>query len=346
MGRVAVGVSGGIDSGTALYILKDQGYDVVAVYTEYFTCSRSLGDGSCCSRESLRRARANADMLDVPFYPIDFKKEFTEKVEQPFVESYGNGLTPNPCVWCNSRLRFSLLMDKLSSMGIGLFATGHYAVIEDGRLFRASDRVKDQSYFLYDIAPERLNSIIFPLGRLLKSDVVRIARDLKLPVSDARESQDCCILMEEELGKYLTDKIAMKEGEIRDAKGRVLGIHRGYQNYTIGQRRGLGGLGRRMYVLDILPSENVVIVGEEESLYRDTITVNYTPDRFRARQGVRYEGTIRSAGAYTGCTVTELDNDLNICKLLFDSPVRAPTPGQSAVLYLGDELIGGGTIQK
>ena len=349
--KIAVAVSGGVDSGVALFLLKEGGYEVVAVWTDYFECRATSTSSSCCGLDSVRRAGEIAEFLNVPFYKMDFKKEFSEYVIKPFIEYYNRGRTPNPCVWCNTHLRFSRLLDRLKKMGIEYLATGHYAKIVNGRLYRATDKSKDQSYFLYDVEQRRFNNIIFPLGVMKKKDVRKIAGDAKLPVYTAKESQDCCLLMEDNLRSYLMEKVKMKEGEIVNSAGCVIGRHPGYQNFTLGQKSGLGGLEKKMYVVDIIVSENKVVVGEEDKLYKSSISIKIDK-KFaevllpKVCEGEKLTVKLRSTQPPAECKVVKLDFKNNICKIKFNKPQRAPTPGQSAVFYREDEVIGGGEIIK
>jgi tRNA-specific 2-thiouridylase len=343
--KIAVAVSGGVDSGTALALLKDEGHDLIAVFTDHFGCLQSEATNSCCSIESLRMARETAQYLDVPFYKFDFRKYFTERVVEPFVQYYDQGLTPNPCAWCNSRIRFSVLMDKLEAMGVEYMATGHYARIIDGKLYKAEDDGKDQSYFLYDIEKKRLNNIIFPLGEMNKSDVCSIARDKKLPVRKAIESQDLCVFMDDDLGVFLKDKTKIKNGDIVNLDGEIIGEHAGYQNYTIGQRKGLGGLGKKSYVVKIIPSENKIVAGGEQDIYCSAVRFKVShPEDFSVAQGDRVKIKIRSTQPLTDCLIEDFECVSGICKVRFDVPQRLTAPGQLAVLYNSTEVVGGGEI--
>ncbi len=328
--KIAVAVSGGVDSSVALALLKDEGYDLVAVFTSYFGCDQ---------QDNLKKAMENAEFLNVPFYKIDFEKDFKEKIVKPFIEYYERGLTPNPCVWCNSKLRFSMLMDKLKSMGIEYLATGHYARIINGRLFRSKDLNKDQSYFLYNIA---LENIIFPLGELYKEEVYKIARKKKFPAIIDRESQDCCILKEKNLYSFLKERVKLEKGKIMNLNGEILGEHPGYQNFTIGQRRGIGGVGKKSYVVNIDPVKNLIVVGDKEDLYRKEVT--FKIENQNIRKGEKLEAKLRSTHLPAAAIVEKLDFVNFICKISFEKPQFAPTPGQSVVLYRNREVVGGGEI--
>lgn len=343
--KIAVAVSGGVDSGTALALLKEQNHDLLAVFTDYFPCGESGQTEGCCSMESVRLAAENAEYLSVPFFRLDLTKEFNDRVIKPFIEYYGMGLTPNPCVWCNSRLRFTILMDKLLSMGYEYFATGHYARLNETSLMKAVDPVKDQSYFLYGIDKQRYHRIIFPLGSMLKKEVCRIASEKKLPVRKSKESQDCCLFMGDDMEKYMGERLEVRAGDILNTEGETIGEHAGYQNYTIGQRKGLGGLGRRSYVLSIEPETNRLIVGDKDLLYKNETSFRVlNMENFQTAEGETLAVKLRSTQKPASCTVTKLDFKGNICKISFKNAQLSPVPGQSAVLYRGQEVVGGGEI--
>ncbi|MGM0441558.1 MAG: tRNA 2-thiouridine(34) synthase MnmA [Elusimicrobiota bacterium] len=347
--KVAVAISGGVDSGTVLYLLKEKGYDVTAFYTEYFSCQdKSQTQKACCSRLTLNKARATAEFLDVPFYKLDLRDKFNSQVIEPFVEYYKKGLTPNPCVMCNERLRFSTLLRKIKALGMDYLVTGHYVRLEGTDLFKALDKTKDQSYFLYSVPKKVLGNVRFPLGNYRKSTVRKIAKDANLPVGESPESQDCCILKGNGLPDFLKRHIDMKEGNIIDREGNILGTHPGFQNFTIGQRRGFGGLGRKYYVVEIRPGQNEIVVGSERDLFKNRTEFKFKKENFSEKisPGEKYEIKLRSTHSGAGCTVESLDLKSNICKIKFNKKQRAPTPGQSAVLYKEDKIAGGGEILK
>ncbi|MGM0568185.1 MAG: tRNA 2-thiouridine(34) synthase MnmA [Elusimicrobiota bacterium] len=346
MKKVAVGLSGGVDSAVALYILKEKGFETAAFFADNFDCKSKGHDNSCCSPEGLQRARETALFLNVPFYRMDFRDEFRRIVMEPFVKNYNAGITPNPCIWCNAGLRFSIFLNRLKSIGFDYMATGHYAGLRGERLFMASDKSKDQSYFLYSVDRNNFRNVIFPLSGFKKSSVRKLARQKKLPAKDARESQDSCILSEKTLKEYLQDKTLLREGDIVDGRGNVLGRHQGYQNYTIGQRVRLGGMGTKLYVSDILPEENKIKAEKKENLYLNEVCFRYEENKFFAAEGEKLKAKLRSAQKPADCVIEKLYLSGNICKIRFSGSVWAPAPGQSAVLYRGQQLVGGGEILK
>ncbi len=345
MEKVAVGLSGGVDSAVALFLLKKKYKNIIAVFSDYFDClGKPAGDASCCSPGGLERARATASFLGIPFYRMDFKEDFRRLVLEPFVESYNRGITPNPCVWCNSRLRFSVFKDKLESMGATRFATGHYAFLKGKKLYRGRDSLKDQSYFLYAVERSRFENVIFPLSEMTKRQVRKIALRENLPAASSAESQDCCILAQKSLKEYLQGKTNLKEGKIKDEKGNVLGEHSGYQNYTVGQGIALGGMKQKLYVGQILPKENEIIVLSREKIYKEEVEFSFNPEVFSASKEEKLTAKLRSTQKPSHCVIKKLDLKTNICKIKFKTPVWAPSPGQSAVLYKGQEVRGGGEI--
>jgi len=343
MSKILVAMSGGVDSSVAALLLRDQGHHVVGV-TMCLGIRTPDGAGSrCCGTEAIDDARRVCDRLGIPHYVFDFAALFQQHVVDDFFAEYRDGRTPNPCVRCNQLLKFGLLLDKARSMGFDRLATGHYARIGERQghavLSRAADNCKDQTYFLYCIKRADLSSIVFPLADMVKDQTRVCARDAGLPVAEKAESQDICFVNE---GTYRDLMGASSPGEIVDTSGTVLGTHKGIVNYTIGQRKGLGiAAGRPLYVVALDTARNRVVVGEESDLSAHGMAVgqlNLLVDELPSRVTVK----IRYAHAPASCRVRR---DSDVLTITFDEPQKAVTPGQSAVLYDGDVVLGGGIIQ-
>jgi tRNA-specific 2-thiouridylase len=367
--KLAVAMSGGVDSSAAAAILKEQGHDLVGFTMQLWNQRRGIsvdenGDplpSRCCSLDDVYDARRVAEELGFPFYVLNLEREFERDVVQPFVESYLNGETPIPCVSCNSRLKFASLDQLARSLGCDKVATGHYARVEYDeaskryRLFRGRNFQKDQSYFLWELTQDQLSRAMFPLGEMSKPEVREVAREHSLAVAEKSESQEICFVPDGNyagfIDRYLAAEDAAErlpgEGEIVDASGAVIGHHAGIHRYTIGQRRGIGIAGAEpLYVVNIDAPKNQVVVGHQDDLLGWEFTaagVNWVafdkPDGpVRAEVRVRYRHTPALA------TITPLEN--NRVRVNFDEPQRAITPGQATVFYRGDEVGGGGWIVK
>jgi tRNA-specific 2-thiouridylase len=354
MKKVAVAMSGGVDSSLAAAILKKEGYDVFGVSLRVFDpgeCQESQ-EKTCCSARDIRDARRVAAHLDIPFSSWDVRSEFEKEVIAPFSEEYLGGRTPNPCVLCNSRIKFGHLLEKVEAMGARWLATGHYAGIArkggEYLLQRGADRGKDQSYFLFEIGAGVLPRVLFPLGGLSKDEVRRRAGDLGLPVADKKESQEICFVPGNDYGAFLKRRLSgrgVEPGPIIDTDGRRLGTHRGLIHYTVGQRRGLGvAAGAPLYVLRIDGEKNTIVVGEDAELSGKTFHVLRTTWlRGDGRDNVRAEVKIRNRHRQAPATIHPLGG--SSCRVEFDTPQRAVTPGQAAVFYDGDTVLGGGWIR-
>jgi tRNA-specific 2-thiouridylase len=367
--KIAVAMSGGVDSSAAAALLRDQGHELVGFTMQLWNQRRGInkdenGDplpSRCCSLDDVYDARRVAGELGFPFYVLNLEREFETDVVQPFVQSYLDGETPIPCVACNSRLKFASL-DKLAlSLGCEKVATGHYArVVHDQaanryRLLRGKNLWKDQSYFLWELTQDQLSRSWFPLGEMDKQEVRAIARSAELDVAEKSESQEICFVPDgkyaEFIDRYLDaeDRTAELpgEGQIVTSTGEVIGTHGGIHRYTVGQRRGLGIAAERpLYVLNVDAAQNRVVVGEAEELLRPDFTaagVNWVAfdepaEPARADVRVRYRQEPQPA------TITPLPGAR--AHIRFDEPQRAITPGQATVWYRGDEVVGGGWIEK
>lgn len=352
--RVAVGMSGGLDSSAAAAMLVDRGHPVIGLTAHMWR------DGSrCCSPEDVRRAIRVAEFLKIPHYVIDAVEFFGERIVHPFVEEYARGRTPSPCVECNQVIKFGLLLRDALQMGCTHIATGHYARVEkrdDGlprsergfHLLRGRDERKDQSYFLHRLFQEQLARILFPLGEWTKKEVAAYAKKRGLPVEFTGESQDLCFVPEESgyaafLEKYRPQ--LKKPGAIVDTAGRQVGRHEGFYRFTVGQREGIGvGGPSRLYVKEVHPDTNVVVVGtrdevvSEGCLVEDVHWISGSPLPDGASCQVRLRYRHRGAPA-----ILHLRGEEKV-EAVFESPQFAVTPGQAAVFYLGDEVLGGGWI--
>lgn len=351
-GKIAVAMSGGVDSSVAALLLKEQGSDVVGVNLNLWSCFKGSKAKTCCSPEDRRDAMRVCEKLGIPFHSIDMRDEFKDKVILNFIEEYSCGRTPNPCIRCNTLIKFDLLLKWLDKeLGISELATGHYARIlqDDMHLAKGIDSTKDQSYFLFDIKPEVLRHLHFPLGELTKEDVRKMAVDAGLPVAEKAESQEVCFIPDGDVASFIEDFYpghAKPAGKFVDKEGREIGSHRGTHAFTIGQRRGLGvGFGERRYVAEIRPDEGEVVLGDNEDLMKSECTAERLnlledmDDEFDAGVKIRY------ASPPVLATISLFHHDrARKARITFKTPVRAITPGQATVFYRGDLVIGGGWI--
>jgi len=367
--KLAVAMSGGVDSSAAAAILKEQGHDLVGFTMQLWNQRRGIsvdenGDplpSRCCSLDDVYDARRVAEELGFPFYVLNLEREFERDVVQPFVASYLDGETPIPCVSCNSRLKFASLDALAASLNCEKVVTGHYARVKYDqaskryRLFRGRNLDKDQSYFLWELTQDQLSRAMFPLGEMSKSEVREVARQHVLAVAEKSESQEICFVPDGNyagfIDRYLEAEEATNrlpgEGEIVDAEGSVVGHHAGIHRYTIGQRRGIGIAGPQpLYVVNIDAAKNQIIVGQQDDLLSKEFTaagVNWVAFD-RPADSVRSEVRVRYRHQPAEATITPIEN--NRVRVAFDEPQRAITPGQATVFYRGDEVVGGGWIVK
>lgn len=355
MSKVVVGMSGGVDSSVAAYLLKERGYDVIGVTMQIWQDEEQAAqeeNGGCCGLSAVDDARRVAAALEIPYYVMNFKKEFKENVIDYFVEEYQNGRTPNPCIACNRYVKWESLLQRSLSIGAEYIATGHYARVvqlENGRytLRRSATLAKDQTYALYNLTQEQLKRTLMPVGKYTKDEVRAIAEKINLRIANKPDSQDICFVPDGDYASFIRSFTGRDypRGEFVDKSGNVLGEHRGLICYTVGQRKGLGiALGEPRYVTALMPKENRVVLGSNEDLMsRELDAKNFNfiafdtpPAEFRASARVRY----RQAEQPATVRVTGEDT----VHITFDEPQRAITKGQAVVVYDGDVVIGGGEI--
>jgi tRNA-specific 2-thiouridylase len=345
-----------VDSSVAAALLKEQGHEVIGMTMQIWDYSGFAAEhgetfGTCCSLDDVHDARRVAESLDIPFYVVNFEKDFQREVIDRFCADYFAGRTPNPCVLCNQVLKFELLLRKAREVEADYLATGHYARIEEGeggfRLCKGLDASKDQSYFLFTLTQEQMAKVRFPLGSMTKEEARAHAARLGLRVAEKAESQDICFVPDGDYVRFLEEQRGpgRMDGEIVHVSGKVLGGHKGTYRYTVGQRRGLGiSWPRPLFVVAIDAGKRQVVVGEKEHLAATELTVHETnwivpepAEPFRAFCRIRYRHTEVPA------LITPLPEGR--AKVLFDEAQRGVTPGQAAVFYDGDAVLGGGWIE-
>jgi tRNA-specific 2-thiouridylase len=345
---IVVALSGGVDSATAAAILVDAGHRVIGMSMRLHDPrgTAQAAGGRCCGPRDLEDARRVAAHLGIPFYVADYEEEFRRAVIDDFVAEYAAGRTPNPCVRCNERIKFRPLLARARALGASRLATGHYARIVEGRLLRAVDAEKDQSYFLFALPSAELGQLVFPLGGLTKAEVRARARAYALPNADKPESQEICFVPDGDHAAFVERHATVGDGELVDVDGRVVGRHRGVHRFTVGQRRGLGrSLGPTpSYVVSVdALRRRVTVGGREDAARREAVVadVRWTAGRPPAapvRAGVQVRHRHRAAAA-------EVVPEGGSARVVFDRPEWAVAPGQAAVFYDGPVVLGGGWIQ-
>lgn len=355
--KVVLGMSGGVDSSVAAYLLKEQGYEVIGVTMQIWQDKNPDAvekEGGCCSLSAVDDARMVAEKLGIPFYVMNFKDIFKEKVIDYFIEEYHMGRTPNPCIACNRYVKFEEFMRRAFALDAYYVSTGHYAIIErdeeSGRyLLKKSNAVgKDQTYALYNMTQDQLEHTLMPLGLFESKDKIReIARELDLVVSAKPDSQEICFVPDNDYGRFIEENSDIKtvKGNFVDLSGKIIGVHNGISKYTVGQRKGLGlALGYPAYVVDIDIDTNEVIIGSGEDVFgKELIATDINLISIELLEGpMEVKAKVRYSAKETDATISPLEN--GDIKVVFKEPVRAITPGQSVVFYDGDIVVGGGTI--
>ncbi len=354
--KVVVGMSGGVDSSVAAWLLKEQGYDVIGVTMQIWQDEPeedAQERGGCCGLSAVEDARRVAERLEIPYYVMNFKKEFKTHVMDYFVDEYLHGRTPNPCIACNRYVKWEALLDRSLALGADYIATGHYARIthlDNGRfaLQMSAAAAKDQTYALYNLTQRQLSHTLMPVGQYTKEEIRRMADQIGLSVANKPDSQEICFIPDHDYASFI-QKYSQKElpkGNFVDVNGKVLGQHQGITHYTIGQRRGLGlAMGRRIFVKEIRTAANEVVIGEGEDVFADSLRcsrINWMAVDGLHGKELEVTAKIRYSHKGAPCVLREMGEDLIECK--FTQPVRAVTPGQAVVFYLGDVVAGGGTI--
>lgn len=354
--KVVVGMSGGVDSSVAAWLLKKQGYDVIGVTMQIWQdelSEQQEENGGCCGLSAVDDARRVAERLQIPYYVMNFKKEFKENVMDYFVQEYIDGRTPNPCIACNRFVKWESLLKRSLDIGAEYIATGHYARVEqlpNGRyaLRKSATAAKDQTYALYNLTQHQLSHTLMPVGEYTKNEIREMAAEIGLVVANKPDSQEICFIPDHDYAKFIEENTdcRLEEGNFVDKYGNVLGRHKGITHYTVGQRKGLNlSMGHPVFVTAICPETNEVVIGENEDVFSNIVRcnkLNWMAIEGLAGGEMRVTAKIRYSHKGAPCVIRETGEDTVEC--VFDEPQRAATPGQAVVFYDGDYVVGGGTI--
>lgn len=377
MEKVVVGMSGGVDSSVAAYLLQKQGYDVIGITMQIWqdedVCSMEE-NGGCCGLSAVEDARRVASVLNIPYYVMNFKQEFRDKVIDYFVSEYLEARTPNPCIACNRYVKWEALLKRSLDIGASYIATGHYASIiklPNGRytLKKSVTLAKDQTYALYNLTQFQLSHTLMPVGEFTKDEIRNMAMELKLPVANKPDSQEICFISDNDYAGFISDYLAdpknngenshsnlsgldrkhqgMTPGNFINTSGEVIGRHKGLIHYTVGQRKGLNlAMGHPVFVLELKPETNEVVIGNGDEVFSSRLYANHL--NFMAIEDLegemQVEAKIRYSHKGAPCTISKTAEDEVVC--IFEEPQRAVTPGQAVVFYKDNYVIGGGTIKK
>lgn len=354
--KVVVGMSGGVDSSVAAWLLKEQGYDVIGVTMQIWQdedLQAQEENGGCCGLKAVDDARMVAQTIGIPYYVMNFKKEFKDLVIQDFVQEYSLGHTPNPCIRCNRYVKWEALLRRCLALGADYIATGHYAQVvrlDNGRYaLKAAPSSKDQTYALYNLTQDQLSHTLMPVGSYTKDQIREMAQKIGLKVAGKPDSQDICFIPDGNYTRFLEEYTGRKapEGNFVDKYGNILGRHQGITHYTVGQRKGLGlAMGHPVFVTEIRPETNEVVIGEGEDVFSRGLIAQKL--NFMAMEApgepLRVFAKVRYAHKGAWCTLEMTGLDTARC--IFDEPVRAITPGQAVVFYDQDVVLGGGIIKQ
>lgn len=355
--KVVIGMSGGVDSSVAAWLLKEQGYDVIGVTMQIWQDEENEvmeENGGCCGLSAVEDARRVAGQLGIPYYVMNFKREFKERVMDYFVDEYLRGRTPNPCIACNRYVKWESLLRRSLAIGADYIATGHYARVEQlpGGRYAVRTSVtaaKDQTYALYNLTQDQLAHTLMPVGEYTKEEIREMAEKLGLQVAHKKDSQEICFIPDHDYAAFIERERGGQvpgPGNFVSESGEVLGRHKGITHYTVGQRKGLNlSMGRPVFVTAIRPETNEVVIGEGQDVFTDHLTcsgLNFMaiPDLTKPRRAL---AKIRYAHAGAPCLMERIGPDR--LRVTFDEPVRAVTPGQAVVFYDGEYVLGGGTIE-
>ena len=356
-GRVVVGMSGGVDSSVAAYLLKEAGYDVIGVTMQIWQKESEetvSENGGCCGLSAVEDAERVAQMLEIPHYVMNFRDDFEEKVIQYFMQEYLSGRTPNPCIACNRYVKWESLLQRSLQIGADYIATGHYARIAklpNGRyaIRRSATAAKDQTYALYNLTQEQLSRTLMPVGDYEKPQIREIAEKIGLRVAKKPDSMEICFVPDQDYAKFIDENSGCKvpEGNFVTTDGTVIGRHKGITHYTVGQRKGLNlSMGRPVFVTEIRPETNEVVIGDAQDVFTDRLVC--TDLNFMSMADIREDTPVMAKIRYNHAGQKAIVRRLseNMAEVLFEEPVRAVTPGQAVVFYDGDYVAGGGTILK
>ena len=347
--RVAVAMSGGVDSSLAVALLKEAGYEVIGVTMQIWPSDEPARFGGCCGLEAIEDAKKVAYKLGIPHYVVNFRDIFAKKVIADFCLEYSLGRTPNPCIRCNQYIKFDALLKKAKELDYSFIATGHYARIEQSpngyHLLKAVDLTKDQSYFLYTLGQSELQHLLLPIGNLHKAEVRRLSTELGLPTATRRESQDICFIPDNDYRLFIAKHISPTSGDIVDTNGKVLGRHSGLAQYTVGQRQGLGlTSNKRLYVIRLDAANNRLVVGAKDQLLSNRLCASKLS--WVSGEAPGESANITAKVRYKSPEVTaRLRLTDGVAEVNFQQPQWAIAPGQAVVFYQGDTVLGGGIIE-